>query len=147
MSHELPILVLTGRYHLGDNVGLFQNSTWVGHALHLPVTLSWRDPAAKTLIILVHTHDVETWGDWEGHAVLINGTEVGRLKDPADKMHGRELFRIDIEPSAFDAAAQGKTHLTLSVLLETQPSAVGMADDFGLRRIETLGMVLRPGWR
>ena len=90
------ILLIAGRYQLGNNEGLFQDAHYVGYGLELPFRKTWIDTDAKEIGFVFHTADVETWGDWKGHRVAINGQEIGRLKDPSDTYGPAEVFTIKV---------------------------------------------------
>lgn len=142
------ILLVAGCYHLGDNAGAFQHAVYVGHALELPFKKTWIDPAAQTVTFLFATTDVETWGDWKGHAVTINGSEIGRLKDATDAQGPREGFSIPVRTSSLNALLNGRDEFTLRIELETQTAFPGMADDFIITRIETDGtLAAKLGWK
>ncbi len=142
------ILWVAGRYQLGDDPGLFQDAHYVGHALELPFRKTWIDDSAQTVTLLIHTTDVETWGAWQGHSVLLNGTEVGRLKDASDTQGGTEIFQLPLARGTLDGILSGEDNFLLRVEIERQPSQPGLADDFVLTRIETDGtFAAKLGWK
>ncbi len=55
------ILLIAGRYQLGNNAGLFQDAHYVGYGLELPFRKTWIDTDAKEIGFVFHTTDVETW--------------------------------------------------------------------------------------
>ena len=116
------ILVLEGRYHFGNNPSVFQDATYVG--LQLNITVTWYDENLAEVAFVFKTQDVESWRDTGGHQVLLNGTEVDRLNDPSDAQEGHEHFK-------------GSKFARLWILVEMGASPPNLADDFGLRRIET----------
>ena len=143
-----PILVLSGKYHFGDNAGVFQNATYIGHQLVLPVRKTWLDDKADTVAFYFSTHDVETWGDWKGHKVAINGTEIGRIKDVADTVGEIETTKLELTKAEFIKLLDRSDNFSLSIELEKQITLPGLADDFVLTRIATsdnLAVVL--GWK
>lgn len=143
-----PIPLITGRYQLGNDAGLFQDAMYVGFELKLPFTKTWHDTSAATITFNLYTHDVETWGDWLGHRVSINGIEIGRLKDPADTLGVNEVFSLAVPRTVLEAALGGKDRFVFSVELELQPSTPGMEDDFVLWRVESDGTFsARLGWK
>jgi hypothetical protein len=91
-----PIVLITGRYQLGNDAGIFQDALYIGFELRLPFTRTWMDQAASDITFVFYTHDVETWGAWQGHRVAINNVEIGRLKDPDDVQGESEVFRLAI---------------------------------------------------
>lgn len=131
------ILVLEGRYHFGNNPGVFQDATYVGLQLNLPITVTWYDENLDEVAFLFKTQDVESWRGSGGHQVLLNGTDVGRLSDPSDGQAGNEQFRIAIPTVLFKAILKGSKFARLGILVEVGDSPPGLADDFVLRRIET----------
>ncbi len=146
-------LVLAGQYHLGDNPGLFQDATFVGYVLALPltVTLDSDEPGADATFH-VETHDVETWGpdEWQGHPVRLTGAggthELGRLKDPDDTSGRVERFRLSIGKAKLEELLGGRNgSVVLTVEVEKRSATPGIADDFVLTRLETTGMIARIG--
>jgi hypothetical protein len=82
---------------------------------------------------------VETWGDWKGHRVAINGQEIGRLKDPSDTYGPAEVFTIKVPTATLEKILSGKDNFVLSAELERQPTQPGLSDKLVLTRIETDG--------
>lgn len=140
------ILVLDGAYHFGNNLGIFQGACFVGLRLQLPVVVTWidDDPATTEVFLWFETHDVETWdpGQWAGHAVLINDTEIGRLKDPADVTGRTETFKLGIDKGTLQGLIDPSGNATLSIVLERKPQHPALVDDFVLTRIDTVDMVM-----
>ena len=116
-----------------------------GRRCPLPVTKTWIDDNSDSIEFLVSTTDIETWGDWEGHLVKINGTEIGRLKDAGNTMGREELFEISYPKADFLALLGGSDSFTLQVELERRSASVGFADDFVLSRISTKHLALKIG--
>jgi len=52
------ILLIAGRYQLGNNEGLFQDAHYVGYGLELPFRKTWIDTDAKEIGCVFHTTDV-----------------------------------------------------------------------------------------
>jgi len=138
---EPKILVMTGNYHFGNKPGLFQDAPFVGKTLVLPVVITYVDASAPDVILFFETHDIETWGTWNGHRVLLNGQQIGALKDPADVFGRTEIFRLIIPMKRFleiiDHSAGLPTKADLQLVLEVQPAHPALADDFVLTRIDT----------
>ena len=145
--NRTPIVLVTGRYQLGDDPGLFQDALYVGHELSLPFTRTWDSGGDITLKF--YTHDVETWADWQGHRVTINNTEIGFLKDDAAEEGGAgEMIPLLIPAAKLQAALSGNDRFLLNITLGTQKSTPGMADDFVLWRIESDGtFAAKLGWK
>lgn len=144
----MPIVFVTGRYQLGNNPGIFQDATYVGHEIRLPFVKTWLDPNATQIGLQFYTHDIETWGSWSGHRVAINGTEIGRLKDPADTQGSLEMFSIVVSRTSLEAILNGDDNFILSIELDRQPAHPGLADDFVLTRIESDGsFAAMLGWK
>ena len=141
------ILVITGNYHFGDNAGVFQDALYIGHLFALPLHKTWINNAATNVSFFFTTHDVETWGTWDGHKVSINGNEIGHLKDPANTYGRNEEFQIDVPLADFNSYLGGNDNFTLQVELEKQPAMPGLADDFVLTRVETADLAVRVGWQ
>lgn len=141
------ILVITGDYHLGDNPGVFQEALYLGHVLALPFHKTWINDEASNVSFFFTTHDVETWGTWNGHKVSVNGHEIGRLKEAASTYGRNEEFQFDVPLADFESYLGGNDNFTLQVDLEKQPTMPGLADDFVLTRIETGELAVRVGWQ
>ena len=143
------VLVLTCNYHFGDNLGVFEGACFVGLRLQLPVVVSWisDDPSTAEVFLFIETHDVETWDPqgWRGHAVFINDTEIGRLKDPVDVAGRNETFKLGIDKETLRGLVGPTGNATLSVVLERQPKHPTLVDDFVLTRVETVDMAMRVG--
>jgi hypothetical protein len=138
------IVFLTGAYHLGNNPGVFQDATYVGLKLEFPATVTWGGDGAD-VVFTIYTHDVESWSGLGGHALKINGVQVGALIDADDAQHPNEIFQISVARAAFDAALNGAKQFTLGI--EIKPSgAAALADDFVLTRIETAHFAARIGY-
>ena len=143
-----PIPLITGSYHLGDSAGLFQDAAYIGHELRLPFRRTWMDSQAERFLFSFHTSDVETWGDWQGHRITINGTEIGRLRDPDDRIGAFERFEIVVERAVLEHALGSNDNFLVVVALDKQPPHPGLSDDFVLRRIETDGSFAATiGWK
>ena len=146
-------LVLAGQYHLGDNPGLFQDATFIGYVLALPlaVTLDLNDPAEHATL-QIETHDIETWDPdrWLGHPVRLTRQdetiEVGRLKDP-NATDGRvEVFQLKVAKSEIERLLGGHSgSAVLTVEVERQMARPGLSDDFVLTRLEIAGATARIG--
>ena len=142
------ILVVSGSYHLGDNPGIFQNSTYVGHQLVLPLRKMWLDDRAEKVSFYFSTTDVETLGQWKGHRVTINGAEIGRIKNTGGTSGTAETMKVEVKLNDLVRLLDGQDHFTLAVEYEKQPATPGQGDDFVLTRIatsETLSVTL--GWQ
>lgn len=142
------ILVISGDYHFGDSPGIFQGATYVGHRLALPLRKQWINEEAESVAFLLLTHDVETWGQWQGHRVLINDVEIGRIKDSGDTSGQGEQTVITMKRVAFHKLLGGSDQFTLSVELERQVPSPGLSDDFVLTRIDTSAdLAVSVGWK
>lgn len=146
------VLVLAGQYHLGDNAGLFQDATFVGYMLALPLTVTLHTEDADGVTFQIETHDIETWGsdNWLGHPVRLTGRgeniEVGRLKDPDDQNGRLEVFRLTVGRTELKRLLGGQSgSVVLTVEVEKQGAHLGLSDDFVLTRIEVIGATARVG--
>lgn len=144
-------LVLTGTYHLGDNPGLFQEATFIGYALAIPLIVTLDPSVAADVVLVVETHDLETWDpdNWHGHRVSMTGRggvcEVGRLKDP-DGAQGRvEVSRFTVLRSEVERVLGSAGSVVLTFEVEKQAALPGLVDDFVLTRIEIGGALARIG--
>jgi hypothetical protein len=103
------------------------------------------DTHARVVTFVFKTRDIETWGDWEGHQVLIGDQPVGRLKDPDDQDGRHEPFKLDVERSLFERLIGPTQSFSLTVALETQPDHPALSDDFLLEGIEVQHATVRLG--
>ena len=77
---------------------------------------------------------------------MFKTNELGRLKDPGDTQpEGTEIHKFTIGAEKLRELAGADGNLLLRIDLEAQDSPGGFSDDFVLRRIETVGAVLRVG--
>ncbi len=142
------ILVVSGSYHFGDNPGIFQNSTYVGHQLVLPVRKMWLDDRSDKVAFYFGTQDVETLGNWKGHRVTINGTEIGRIKNLSGTAGTAETVKLEVKRDDLLRLLNEQDNFSLAIEYEKQAAMPGMGDDFVLTRIatsETLSVSL--GWK
>ena len=142
-----PILVVRGSYHFGDSPGIFQDATYVGHQLVLPLRKTWLDDRADVFAFYFSTEDVETVGDWKGHRVLINGAEIGRIKNHGHTAGNADTVRLDVKHDDLMRILDGKDNFTLTIELEKRHATPGISDDFVLTRISTsVGFSVALGW-
>ena len=91
------ILLIAGRYQLGNNEGLFQDAHYVGYGLELPFRKTWIDTDAKEIGFVFHTTDVETWGDLEGsQSCDQRPRDRGGSRNPSDTYGPAEVFTIKV---------------------------------------------------
>lgn len=143
------VLVMTHELHLGDNPGIFSGAAYAGSQIALPMHLNWvtDKPEVRNLRFLFRTREIETWGASSGHPVLINGREIGRLKDTGDQTpEGYETHVISVSKEELLQWAGPTKNFTVTIQLErgVQP---GLADDFLLVRTETADFTVKMGWR
>lgn len=140
-----PVLLIEGQFHFGDNPGVFQSATYVGLSMKLPLIKTWINDQSPEISFVFTTTDVETWGNWEGHQVLVNGTLIGRLKDKDDQQGHEETFVVTCSREDFLELLGDSDAFTLSIELERRESAPGFSDDFVLRRIATKDLAVNIG--
>lgn len=145
------VVVITGHYQLGNNPGIFQDALYVGRMLVFPVTVIYVDTTAPEVKLFIETHDIETWSAWMGHQVTLNGTEIGRLKDPDDTFGRLEIFELTIPMATYlnliNYMPNQPAKAELAIILETQTASPTLADDFVLLRIDTNeSTAIRMGW-
>jgi hypothetical protein len=139
-------LITSCSYHFGNTPGLYQGAAFVGHSVSLPMRVVWLDDShTRTVTFVFKTQDIETWGEWKGHRVLIGDEPVGRLKDPDDQNGRHETFRLEVERSLFERLIGPTQSFSLTVALETQPDHPALSDDFLLERIEVQHAAIRLG--
>ena len=142
------ILVVSGSYHLGDNPGIFQNSTYVGHQLVLPVRKTWLDERADKFAFYFSTQDVETLGNLKGHRVTINGTDIGRIKNTGGTAGTSETMKLEVKRDDLLKILNEKDNFTLAIEYEKQLGMPGLGDDFVLTRIATSeNLSVALGWK
>lgn len=143
------VLVRTHALHFGDNPGVFHDAAYVGGHVTFPMQLKWFDPSpqVRKLRWVFRTQDLETWGNANGHAVLVNNTEIGRLKDKDDgNPEGIDTHTIAVSKADLLALIGPSGKFNLSITLERGPSTGGLADDFVLLRTETVDFTVKMGW-
>ena len=140
------ILLIAGRYQLGNNEGLFQDAHDVGYGLELPFRKTWIDTDAKEIGFVFHTTDVETWGDWKGHRVAINGQEIGAAQGSV--RHLRSCRSLHDQSADSDLGEDSERKRKLRVVGRTGEAAyaarlVGQARSDQNRDRRNTGSVLR----
>ena len=141
------VLVVSGSYHFGDNPGIFQNSTYVGHQLVLPVRKMWLDERADKVAFYFGTQDVETLGNWKGHRVTLNGTEIGRIKNHGGPAGMAETIKLEVKRDELIRLLDHKDNFSLAIEYEKQAAQPGFGDDFVLTRISTSeSLSVALGW-
>ncbi len=142
------ILVVSGSYHFGDNPGIFQNSTYIGHQLMLPLRKTWMDDRAEKVAFYFGTTDVETLGKWKGHRAAINGTDIGRIKNISGTAGSAETTKLEVKRDDLLRLLDGKDNFTLAIEYEKQHEMPGLGDDFVLTRISTSeNLSVTLGWK
>lgn len=152
MADQDRILIATCALHFGDNPGIFHGYSFIGHSWMLPLHVTWIGGDAT---LVLRTHDVETWDEtWQGHPVEIvtaDGTRsysLGVIKDVGDHVpESRETTELPIPQTKLEEIAGPSKNFYLRISLGMQAAHPGMADDFGLVRLECANAVLRPGWK
>ena len=143
-----PCLVVSARYHFGDSPGIFQDATYVGHQLVLPVRKVWLDERTDQVAFYFSTTDVETLGDWRGHRVTINGTEIGRIKNHGHTAGDADTTKLDVTLDVLHKLLGQKDNFSLAIELEKRPATPGLSDDFVLTRFATsANFAVALGWR
>lgn len=140
-----PTPLFECNFQLGDNPGAFPASTYIGLKLSLPVKVVSILDAADSVHFVVSTSDLETWGDWEGHKVSVNGSEIGRLNDALDGQGSPETFDIGCPKADFLALLGGANSFELEIELQRKLSAPGLSDDFILCGISVVGAEFKVG--
>ena len=140
-------LITSCSYHFGDTPGLYQDAAFVGHSVSIPMRVVWLDEDARKpeVTLVFTTQGIETWGNWEGHRVLVGDKEVGRLRDPDDHDGRYETFKLSVEKSWFKQVIDPTGTFLLTIVLDTQPEDHALSDDFLLRRIEAQNAAIRLG--
>jgi hypothetical protein len=146
------IIALSCAYHLGGNVGVFSDFTWVGERLSLPFRVEHR--GAGDLTLLFQVRDVDVWQEeWLGHPISLDDELVGHLRPPVVEVSPVPpkgavgiLRPAQIAVLIIPRSTVGdRTHLRLGLAVDRQ-SGENVVDDFVLERLETVDWVLRPGW-
>ena len=151
MATQDRILIMTSAFHFGDNPGLFHGHAFVGHSVSIPLRATWIGGDAT---FVFRTHDVETWDQaWQGHPVevvsadLRKGHPLGVIKDAGDQTpEGLETTELTIPKAKFEEIVGASKNFYLRITLGVQTAQPGMADDFGLVRLECVNAALRVGW-
>jgi len=112
-------------------------------------------PPTGDLRLLFEVRDLDVWDpSWPGRCVYLDDQLVGRLKPSSQEprsipLNGATggLRPAEIGSVVIDRAVIGeRERFRLSVVVDRQSANDQTLDDFVLRRIESLGWVLRPGW-
>ena len=131
--------------HLGDTIGAFLNADFAGLIFKVPLTVTWADEATEECKVILRTQYVETFSSWDGHPVLLNDTEVGRIKDPSNVGGPQEITEIVISKASFPGVFDVGSKITLAIILEKQANQLGFLDDFLLSGVRTAGFSVRLG--
>lgn len=128
--------IVQGPFHFGDNPAAsgFQGP-FVGLEKVFPLELVSIDDDALRLTI--YTSAIETLGSGPGHQVLINGTNVGYLRDPNGQAGASEVHTLPFSRAALTAILGASAQFQLKIKVEHIGG--GLDDDFVLERIDALG--------
>ncbi|HST23627.1 MAG TPA: hypothetical protein VLR90_21130, partial [Blastocatellia bacterium] len=116
--------------------------------MSLPLHASWisNENYLRNIRFVFYTQDIETWGTWQGHKVVLlsdDGTRkvlLGYLHDSGDLIpEKKEIHIFNCPMDQFLALIGTNRNFDLKIILERQSSSLVMADDFILTRIETIG--------
>ena len=138
--------IVTNR-HLGDTLGVYLDTPYIGLVFELPFTTSWADTRKDTFTFLIKTKYVETFEGWDGHPVVLNGIEIGRIKDSKNAQGNIEATRIEVKASEHPEAFKKDAQNTLRISVDKKnQSGEGLLDDFILTDIETENFGAVLGW-
>jgi len=133
------ILLIAGRYQLGNNAGFSRTPTMLATAWNFPFERPGSIRMPK------RSDSFSTPPMWK-HGAIGRVTELrstakrsGRLKDPSDTYGPAEVFTIKVPTATLEKILSGKDNFVLSVELERQPTQPGLSDKLVLTRIETDG--------
>lgn len=141
-------MIWSGSLNLGDTPGVFNDASFAGLLLQIPVTITYiQDEAKEPVRFLLETTEVEIFGE-KRHAVYWDWTPgqvfpgpVGFIDD-TDQVPGKPEFHILEIPA--EQAGTGQHSITIVVNPEVP---AGLRDDFVLRRIEAHESVgAKVGW-
>lgn len=143
----MSILLTRTNKHLGESPGVFLDVPYQGLVCELPFTVTWEDEEVEEVSIIVETSDVETWGGWKGHPVMLNGIEIGRVQDVNNLDGPKETTAFKVKkktfPNAFNKGAKNRLSISVNKKNTTQ---AGFLDDFILLAIRTDGFAGAIGW-
>ena len=148
MSTSYPYyIVWTGALHLGDTPGVFMDAQYAGLLIQVPVTVTFVPEGTDPIVFVVTTTEVEIFDNkknpiyWDWTPGTPFPTPVGYVDDQ-DLITGQPEKHLLSVPH--DSAAVGKHWITIQVNQET---AVGLRDDFVLRRLEAHESIgAKIGW-
>ncbi|MER8671092.1 hypothetical protein [Mesorhizobium sp. M0678] len=132
------------KVQLGDtpSATYFPDAQYAGLELHLPIRPSRNGTDTGDVQLRLETSLIETWEDWQKHAVNIDGQLIGYIGDPNDGQRKSESFVLTVSKQIFDGIAGG--FHTLSIICgSAKPSLI---DDFELRKIAVAGANIKLGW-
>jgi len=139
MSRPTPYpyyTIWSGSLNLGDTPGVFNDSTFAGLMLHIPINISYILAGKPFIEIMLMTNEVEIYGgnvhhvyfDWVPGDPLTN--PVGQIDDVDYVPDMPEYHRLRID-------TQGLTtgNHTITIIVSTKTPA-GLKDDFLLHKID-----------
>lgn len=141
------IIVLEGSYQFGNNIGVFQDATYVGFEMHLPIHVSWINDQVSEVTFIFKTHDIETWADWQKHEVWIGNTSLGSFRDNQNSGGTHEVFHFALDRQQAETIMPAGSNVILKIITGYDQAQPGMSDDFVLTRIDTRDIAIQIGWR
>lgn len=148
MSTSYPYYILwTGALHLGDTPGVFMDAQYAGLLIQVPVTVTFVPEGTDPIVFVVTTTEVEIF-DNKKHPIYWDWTLGTPFPIPVGYVDDQDLITGQPEKHLLsvphDSAAVGKHWITIQVNQET---AVGLRDDFVLRRLEAHESIgAKIGW-
>lgn len=134
-------LIWQGRIHLGDEPGIYGDSSYTGLAVELPITLyQTSSPGPESTTLILRTKDARTFPGYPGHVIRVTLYEP----DPTNPNQFREetlaaerLTTADQDLQELSISLAGRTspyYLSVAVRIDTTVPP-GLYDDFIVRSL------------
>jgi len=140
-------LIWTGALNLGDTPGVFNDASFVGLIIQLPITITFVPPGTGPVVLALTTTDVEIFNG-KKHPVFFDWSPGTPLPQPIGYIDDTELVpghrEIHLLTIPHDAATIDRHAITILVNPEVP---AGFRDDFVLKCFEAHESVgVKFGW-
>lgn len=139
-------MIWKGALHIGDEPGIFGDSSYVGLSCELPFTLyRFTDTGSDQLTLLLETSPLRTFQSYPGHEVTVTAFEpparpgshwTERRIGPVHRMKSDAPSPMAIDLDLSDVPGK-RLFLSLKVRVDTSVPA-GLFDDFEVLRLSLI---------
>jgi hypothetical protein len=141
-------MIWQGRFHLGDEPGIYGDANYCGLCVELPVTIYPMYPNSTTDIpfkLLIETASVETYSGYPGHRIKVIAYQ--EANDPAKPFHFISKILADVRLTSDDSNKKEiqvnpgilKNRLFISVQIRCDTEVTsGLYDDFIWQKLSLL---------